>query len=112
MVKSLLKFKQKAVSVRHLLTATRRVSLRWKSLKCCCSGKKHTYVAKRNKPVCGCISPAFIQNAKRNHYCALLQAGRNPGKYRETKLCMGKYHSRDIHEWEGGYCKFHPLKKM
>ena len=111
MVKSLLKFKQKAVSVRHLLTATRRVSLRWKSLKCCCSGKKHTYVAKRNKPVCSCISPAFIQNAKRNHYCALLQAGRKPGKYRETKLCMGKYHSRDIHEWEGGYCKFHPLKK-
>ena len=24
---------------------------------------------------------------------------------------MGKYHFRDIHEWEGGYCKFHPLKK-
>ena len=80
-------------------------------LKCCCSGKKHTYVAKRNKPVCGCISPAFIQNAKRNHYCALVQAGRDPGKYRETMPCLGKYHSRDIHEWEGGYCKFHPLKK-
>lgn len=80
-------------------------------LKCCCSGKKHTYVAKRNKPVCGCISPAFIQNAKRNHYCALVQAEHDPGKYRETMLCLGKYHSRDIHEWEGGYCKFDPLKK-
>ena len=46
-------------------------------LKCCCSGKKHTYVATRNKPACGCISPAFIQSAKRNHYCALVQAGQD-----------------------------------
>ena len=39
------------------------------SVKCRCAGKKHTFAAKRNKPVCGCIGPGFIRNAKRNHYC-------------------------------------------
>ena len=72
------------------------------SVKCCCAGKKHTFVATRNKPVCGCIGPGFIQNAKRNHYCALVQAGNSPEKYRDTMITLGKYHSRDIHEWEGG----------
>ena len=77
----------------------------------CCAGKKHTFVATRNKPVCGCIGPGFIQNAKRNHYCTLVQAGNSPEKYRETILTLGKYHSRDIHEWEGGSCSLHPLTK-
>ena len=72
------------------------------SVKCCCAGKKHTVVATRNKRVCGCIGPGFIQNAKRNHYCALVQAGNSPEKYRDTMIPLGKYHSRDIHEWEGG----------
>ena len=81
------------------------------SVKCFCAGKKHTFVATRNKPVCGCIGPGFIQNAKRNHYCALVQAGCSPEKYRDTMLVLGKYHSRDIHEWEGGSCSFHPLVK-
>ena len=26
-------------------------------------------------------------------------------------LTLGKYHSKDIHEWEGGSCSFHPLTK-
>lgn len=49
-----------------------------------------------NKPVCGCIGPGFIQNAKRNHYCALVQAGISPEKYRDTMITLGKYHSRDM----------------
>lgn len=80
-------------------------------MKCCCAGKKHTYVATRNKPSCGCMSPGFIQGAKRNHYCAMVHAGKDPEKYRQTMLCLGKYHARDIHEWEGGSCSFHPVKK-
>ena len=36
-----------------------------------------------NKTVCGCIGPSFIQNAKRNHYCALRQAGNTTEKYRD-----------------------------
>jgi hypothetical protein len=82
-----------------------------KSVKCCCVGKKHRFVSTRNNPACGCISPGFIQSAKRNHYCALVHAGNDPEKYRETMLTLGKYHSRDIHEWEGGSCFFHPLVK-
>jgi len=26
-------------------------------------------------------------------------------------LALGKYHCRDIHEWEGGSCSFHPIVK-
>ena len=81
------------------------------SVKCCCAGKKHTFVSTRNKPVCGCVGPGFIQGAKRNHYCALVHAGNDPEKYRQTMLTLGKYHCRDIHEWEGGSCSFHPLLK-
>lgn len=81
------------------------------SAKCCCAGKNHTFVATRNKPPCGCIGPGFTQNAKQNHYCALVHAGTSPDKYRDTMLTLGKYHSRDIHEWDGGSCSFHPLLK-
>ena len=59
------------------------------SVKCVCSGKHHTFVSTRNKPACGCIGPAFIQAAKRNHYCALVHAGKSPEKYRETMLSLG-----------------------
>ena len=82
-----------------------------KSVKCCCAGKKHTFVAKKDKPVCGCIGQGFIQNGKWKHNCALVDAGTSPDKYGETMLTLGKYHSRDIHEWEGGFCSFHPLVK-
>ena len=58
------------------------------SVKCCCAGKKHKFVASSNKPACGCIGPGFIQNAKRNHYCALVQAGTSPEKYKETMLTL------------------------
>ena len=61
--------------------------------------------------MCGCIGPGFIQNAKQNHYCALVQAGNSPEKYRETMVTLGKYHSRDTHEREEGSCSFHPLTK-
>ena len=81
------------------------------SAKCCFAGKNHTFFATRNKPVCGYIGQGFIQNAKRNHYCALVHAGNSPGKYRETMLTLGRHHSREIHEWDGGSCSFHPLVK-
>ena len=81
------------------------------SVKCSCAGRKHVFVATRNKAVCGCIGPGFIESAKRNHYCALVHAGKDPEKYRETMLTLGRYHCRDIHQWEGGSCLFHPLTK-
>ena len=45
------------------------------SAKCCCARKIIAFRATRNKPICGCIEPGFIQNAKRNDYCALVHAG-------------------------------------
>lgn len=30
---------------------------------------------------------------------------------KDTMLVLGKYHSRDIYEWEGGSCSFHQLVK-
>ena len=109
--KKLLELQTKSSFSRAFIDKHKKDHPHMDKLKCCCSAKKHTYVATRNRPACGCISPAFIQSAKRNHYCALVQAGQDPDKYRETMLCLGKYHSRDIHEWEGGCCQFHPLKK-
>ena len=66
------------------------------SVKCRYVSKNHTLVAARNKPVRGCISPSLIQNAKQNHYCALVHAGNSPDKYRQTILALGKYHCREI----------------
>ena len=34
------------------------------SVNCTSSGKKHNYVATRNKPSCGCMGNAFIQGPK------------------------------------------------
>ena len=68
------------------------------SVNCSCVGKKHAFVATRNKSVCGCIGPGFIQNAKRNHYCAL--AGCSHEKYRNIILVrLGdrfREHLRDV----------------
>lgn len=81
------------------------------SVKCCCLGKYHTFVDTWTKPTCGCTGTAFIQAAKRNHYCALVHAGSDPEIYRETLLSFGKYYCRDIHQWEGGSCSFRLLLK-
>ena len=58
------------------------------SVKCRCAGKKHVFVATSSKPVCGCIGPGFIQSAKRNHYCAVVHAAKDPEEYRETMLTV------------------------
>ena len=59
-------------------------------VKCVCVGKKHTY-------------------ANRNHYCAHVHAVRDLDVYRDTMLALGRYHCRDIHQWEGGSCSFQVL---
>jgi len=101
----------KSSFTRQLIAIHKETFPEIQSVKCCCASKKHVYVSTRNRPACGCMGPGFIQAAKCNHFCALVQAGNDPDKYRETMLTLGKYHSRDIHEWEGGCCEFHPLVK-
>lgn len=76
-------------------------------LECICKGKKHF-------KGCGCLTDSFILAAKRNHFSALKQSGKNPAEYARRMKILGKYHCRDIHTWvnERGKkeeCGFHPL---
>ena len=70
------------------------------TVECCCAGGKH-------KKRCGCLSDKFIKQARINFFCCLVHSGDSF----EKKLCnLGKYHARNIHQWEGGSCDFHSLK--
>jgi len=64
---------------------------------------------RRHKKNCGCITKPFVTSAKINHFCIIKNAGKDPLKYQEGMENFGKYHSKDIHTWEGGQCDFHPL---
>ena len=46
-------------------------------------------------------------NARVNHFCCLQQCS-TPQEYARRLRALGEYHSRDIHEWDGGECGFHP----
>ena len=73
------------------------------TVECCCAGGKH-------KKRCGCLSDKFIRQARINFFCCLVHSDKDPDSF-EKKLCnLGKYHARNIHEWEGGSCNFHSLK--
>ena len=64
----------------------------------------------RHSKNCGCLSEAFLKQAKTNHFCCLVQA-QSPEQYADTLLQLATYHARDIHVWEGGKCSFHPTLK-
>ena len=69
---------------------------------CCCKGKRHS-------PGCGCITDGFIEAAKRNLFCAIVQCGNDSSIFADRLRNLGKYHVRGIHSWDGGKCDFHPL---
>ena len=56
---------------------------------------------------CGCLRDNFLTNARVNHFCCLQQCS-TPQEYARRLRALGEYHSRDIHEWDGGECGFHP----
>lgn len=60
----------------------------------------------RRKAGCGCLSDAFIKGARLNHFCVLQQC-KDAAEYAQRMLDLAQYHCRDIHNWEGGSCKFH-----
>ena len=69
---------------------------------------------KRHKKGRGCMSKAFLSQARVNFFCCLVQAGTSPKVFTERLRELGRYHARDIHEWtdeKGGACscKFHGL---
>ena len=47
--------------------------------------------------------PSFHLKCKAQPLFVLVQAEQDPYNYRETMLCLKKYHSQDIHEWKGGW---------
>ena len=64
----------------------------------------------RHSKNCGCLSEAFLKQAKINHFCCLSQA-KSPEQYAQTLRDLGMYHARDVHSWEGGSCSFHSPRK-
>ena len=69
-------------------------------LRCKCEGGNHS-------PTCGCLNPSFISKAHTNFTSILMEAQSQEEFVRRVKALA--YHARDIHEWEGGRCDFHPL---
>ena len=68
------------------------------SAKCAC---------KRHSKTCGCLSDAFIQGARLNHFCCLQQC-KSPDDYARRMRSLGGHHCKDEHEWADGKCDFHP----
>ena len=59
------------------------------------------------------MSDAFLARAKSNHFSALKQCGNDPNEYAKRMRILGRYHSRDVHQWvdENGKpqkCPWHP----
>ena len=75
------------------------------SAECHCINR-HAY-----KAGCGCFSDGFIKQARSNFTAALFGAETDADKFARTMRCLGEHHARNEHEWEGGHCEFHPLKR-
>ena len=74
------------------------------TVECCCAGGKHKK--------CGCLSDKFVGQARINFFCCLVDSDKDPDSF-QKKLCnLGKYHARNIHQWEDGSCDFHSLKHV
>ena len=69
-------------------------------VRCKCEGGNHS-------SSCGCLNPSFIAKAHTNFTSILMEAQSQEEFVRRLKALP--YHARDIHEWEGGWCDFHPL---
>ena len=74
------------------------------TVKCCCEGGNHSQG-------CGCMSDGFLRQARINFFCCLVQSGKDPNAFAKRLCDLGKYHARNIHNWEGGRCDFHSEKR-
>eukprot|EP00058_Branchiostoma_floridae_P024370 XP_002609860.1 hypothetical protein BRAFLDRAFT_90776 [Branchiostoma floridae] len=81
------------------------------SVKCVCEGKSHG-------KGCGCMTDAFIRQARINFFCCVVQADKDPDALKDRLQALGKYHGRNIHSWKETKtkkkikktCDFHPQK--
>jgi hypothetical protein len=69
-------------------------------LSCKCKGNHST--------TCGCLSAAFISKAHTN-FTSILMEAQSQEEFVQHVEALAK-HARDVHEWEGGRCDFHPLR--
>ena len=68
---------------------------------CKCEGGNHS-------PTCGCLNLPFISKAHKN-FSSILMEAQSQEEFVKRLEALPK-HARDIHEWEGGGCDFHPLR--
>ena len=73
------------------------------TVECCCESGNH-------KKGCGCMSEGFLRQACINFFCCLVHSGKDPDSFAEHLCNLGRYHARNIHQWDGGNCDFHNLK--
>ena len=57
---------------------------------------------------CGCLTVSFISRAHTN-FTSILMAAQSKEEFVKRLEALPK-HARDVHEWEGGRCEFHPLR--
>ena len=69
-------------------------------VRCKCEGGNHS-------SSCGCLNPSFISKAHIN-FTSILMEAQSQEEFASLVKALA-YHARDIHEWEGGRCDFHPL---
>lgn len=49
---------------------------------------------------CGCLTGGYLSLAKIRFLTCLNQAGTDPQKFAKRLRSLGKYHARDMHQWE------------
>ena len=54
----------------------------------------------KHSPHCSCLTPNFLARARKNFSCCLNQAGKSAASFALHIQTLGKYHARDIHQWE------------
>ena len=68
-------------------------------LSCKCTGN--------HSAACGCLTDAFISKAHTN-FTSILMEVKSQEEFVRRLTALPK-HARDVHEWKGGRCDYHPL---
>ena len=99
--KKILESRQKMKSFsKHMLDKYKERYPALSDLSCKCKGKHNA--------ACGCLTGAFIAKAHTN-FTSILMEAQSQEEFVQRVEALPK-HARDIHEWEGGRCDFHPLR--
>ena len=102
--KALAKLSQKKIFTKRYINKHKESFPEVGTVKCCCEGGNHSQG-------CGCMSDGFLRQARINFFCCLVQSGKDPDAFAKRLCDLGKYHARNIHNWEGGSCDFHSERK-